>query len=59
MQPRMKDSVAVLPDALQALLALDRSAAGGVPYATRKLVHLRASQINGVTTRQAAGAWAG
>ena len=47
MQPRMKNPVAVLPDALQALLALDRSAADGVPYATRKLVHLRASQING------------
>ncbi len=48
MQARMKNPVIVLPDALNALLALDKSAdKEGLPYVTRKLVHLRASQING------------
>jgi AhpD family alkylhydroperoxidase len=48
MQARMKNPVMVLPEALQALRALDKSTEkGGVPYVTRKLVHLRASQING------------
>ena len=38
----------ILPDALQALLALDKSTANDdLPEITRKLVHLRASQING------------
>jgi AhpD family alkylhydroperoxidase len=43
----MRNPVIVLPDALKALLALDKSAQNGVPYVTRKLIHLRASQING------------
>jgi AhpD family alkylhydroperoxidase len=44
----MKNPVAILPDALKALLALDRASENsGVSYVTRKLVHLRASQING------------
>jgi len=47
MQARMRNPVIVLPDALKALLALDKSAQNGVPYVTRKLIHLRASQING------------
>ena len=48
MQPRMKNPVMVLPDALKALLALDKSTQNDdLPYVTRKLVHLRASQING------------
>ena len=48
MQSRMKNPVLVLPDALQALLALNKSAEpDGLPYVTRKLVHLRASQMNG------------
>jgi len=47
MQARMKNPVVVLPDALKALLALDKSTEPGtVAYVTRKLVHLRASQIN-------------
>jgi AhpD family alkylhydroperoxidase len=38
----------LIPGALQALMALDKSTeAADVPYVTRKLVHLRASQING------------
>jgi AhpD family alkylhydroperoxidase len=47
MQARIKNPVALFPGALQALLALDKSTeAAEVPYVTRKLVHLRASQIN-------------
>jgi AhpD family alkylhydroperoxidase len=46
MQARMRNPVELLPEAMKALLALDRSAEG-LPYVTRKLVHLRASQING------------
>jgi len=48
MQARMKHPVMILPDALQALqaasAALDKA---GLPEKTAKLVHLRASQING------------
>ena len=48
MQARMKNPVFVLPDAMKAMLALSGSAEpDGLPFATRKLVHLRASQING------------
>ena len=47
MLPRMKNPIVVLPAALQALLALNEAAEEGVPYTTRKLVHARASQING------------
>jgi AhpD family alkylhydroperoxidase len=44
----MRNPVVVLPDALKAMLALDKaSEKDGVPYVTRKLVHLRASQVNG------------
>ena len=46
MQARMKSPV--VPEAMQALLALAKSAEqGGVPPQTLRLVHLRASQING------------
>jgi AhpD family alkylhydroperoxidase len=48
MQARMKSPLAILPDALKALLAVDKSTANDdVPFVTRALVHLRASQING------------
>ena len=48
MQARMKNPVFVLPDAMQALIALDKSThKNEVPHVTHKLVHLRASQING------------
>ena len=47
MQARLKNPVMLIPGALQALLALDKSTeAADVPYVTSKLVHLRASQIN-------------
>ena len=47
MEPRMKNPLSVLPDALTALLALDKATANDdVSYVTRKLIHLRASQIN-------------
>ena len=48
MQARMTNPVAVFPEAMKALIALSRAAeAGTVPAVTHKLVHLRASQING------------
>ena len=48
MQARMKNPVFILPDAMKAILALNKSAEpDSLPLATRKLVHLRASQING------------
>jgi AhpD family alkylhydroperoxidase len=51
MQPRMKQPVYFNPEAMQALLALGKSAEGrGVPATTLALVHLRASQINGCAT---------
>ena len=47
MQARMKNPLMILPDALQALLAVNKAAENGLPEITRKLVYLRASQING------------
>ncbi len=48
MHARMKNPAFVLPEAMQALVALGKSAEGrGVPPRTLALVHLRASQING------------
>ena len=48
MQARMKNPIAIIPDALKAMLALDKSTANDdLPLITRKLVQLRASQING------------
>ncbi len=48
MPARMTNPVLVLPDAMKALIALSRAAeTPTVPAATHKLVHLRASQING------------
>jgi AhpD family alkylhydroperoxidase len=48
MQQRMKNPVFILPDAMKALVALNKAAEkDGLPHATQKLVHLRASQING------------
>lgn len=48
MQARITNPALVLPDALQALQALNKSIEkDGVPHATHKLIQLRASQING------------
>jgi AhpD family alkylhydroperoxidase len=48
MKARMKHPVFVLPEAMQAMLALGKAAhQDGMPEVTRELVHLRASQING------------
>lgn len=48
MQPRMKNPVMIFPEAMQALMALGKTAEqGNVPQRTLELVHLRASQING------------
>ncbi|MGE4251118.1 MAG: carboxymuconolactone decarboxylase family protein [Parvibaculaceae bacterium] len=46
MKARMKNAALMFPDVLQAALAMDK-ATGGIDFVTRKLVHLRASQING------------
>ena len=48
MEARMKNPAMVVPDALQALLAVGAAAKkGGLPPHIMYLVHLRASQING------------
>ena len=48
MPARMKNPAMILPDAMQAIQALQAATEkGGVPSATLGLVHLRASQING------------
>jgi AhpD family alkylhydroperoxidase len=48
MKPRMTQPVMVIPDAMQAMLALAMSTEnGGVPSRTIDLIYLRASQING------------
>ncbi len=48
MQSRMTNIVAVLPDAMAAMQALQGAAQkSGLPEKTAHLVHLRASQING------------
>jgi AhpD family alkylhydroperoxidase len=47
-QARMRNIVAIFPEALQALLAVGKACEkGSVPALTLGLVHLRASQING------------
>jgi AhpD family alkylhydroperoxidase len=56
MQARMKNPALILPDALQAIQALQAATEkGGVPAATLSLVHLRASQINGCSVCVDAG----
>ena len=48
MQPRLNNPAMLIPEAMQALLALSKSAEhSGLPRKTLELVHLRASQING------------
>ena len=48
MQARMSNPIMIVPDAMQALVALGTSAKNsGVPTRTLDLIHLRASQING------------
>src|SRR5689334_5223645 len=48
MESRIKNPAALIPEATQALLALNSAIEkGGVPTTTLGLVHLRTSQING------------
>src|ERR1700759_3247969 len=50
MQPRMKNPLTIIPEAMQGILAFTKAAKkGGLPAKTAHLVHLRASQINGCT----------
>ena len=56
MQSRMTNPAAIIPDAMQALIALNKSSyKGGVPASTLALSHLRASQINGCSACVNAG----
>ena len=57
MQARMKNPAMILPDAMQAILALQSAIEkGGVPSTTLALAHLRASQINGCSVCVDSGA---
>ena len=48
MQARMKNPLMLYPDALKGMLAIDKATESNeLPFVTRKLVQLRASQING------------
>lgn len=48
MQPRMPNPATIVPDAMQAIMALGAATqASRVPQSTLALVHLRISQING------------
>jgi AhpD family alkylhydroperoxidase len=48
MQSRIQNPAIIIPEAMQALLALNAAAEkGGVPATTLGLVHMRVSQING------------
>lgn len=48
MKPRMTNPIMLVPDAMQAAMALGNAAKkGDVPAKTLELMHLRASQING------------
>src|SRR5258708_39020476 len=47
MQARMNHPVMVLPDAMNALMALNTAIGDKLPLKIHKLAHLRASQING------------
>jgi AhpD family alkylhydroperoxidase len=48
MKERMKNPAAVIPEAMKAIMALNKAIENaGVPAQTLALVHLRASQING------------
>jgi AhpD family alkylhydroperoxidase len=47
MQPRMSNTVMIIPEAMHALQALGKSIEQKLPARTLGLIHLRASQING------------
>ena len=46
MKARMKNAAILFPEVVRSMLAVDK-ATDGIDFVTRKLVHLRASQING------------
>lgn len=47
MDERMKNPILILPETMQPLQEINRITQDKLPFATVKLVHLRASQING------------
>jgi AhpD family alkylhydroperoxidase len=56
MQARMKNPAEIIPEAMQAIQALNQATyQGGVPVTTLALMHLRASQINGCSSCVQAG----
>jgi AhpD family alkylhydroperoxidase len=56
MQARMKNPAEIIPEAMQAIQALNQATyQGGVPGTTLALMHLRASQINGCSSCVQAG----
>jgi AhpD family alkylhydroperoxidase len=56
MEARMKNPAMIIPEAMQAIQALNAATGmGGVPPATLALAHLRASQINGCSSCVEAG----
>jgi AhpD family alkylhydroperoxidase len=53
----MQNPAMIIPEAMQAILALNKAAKkGAVPLTTLELVHLRASQVNGCSPCVDAGA---
>jgi AhpD family alkylhydroperoxidase len=46
MKARMKNAAILFPEVVRSMIAVDK-ATDGIDFVTRKLVHLRASQING------------
>ena len=57
LQSRMKNPAMIIPEAMQAIQALNAATQqGGVPEPTLALVHLRASQINGCSVCVHSGA---
>lgn len=51
MEARMKNPAMIIPEAMQAIQALNAATGqGGVPPLTLGLVHLRASQVNGCSS---------
>ena len=57
MQARMSNPARVIPEAMQAIVALNKATKrGGVPAKTLELMHLRASQINGCSSCVDSGA---
>lgn len=59
MEARMRNPAVVVPEAMKAIMALNGAiGSAGIPEETMRLVHLRASQINGCSACVYSGAQA-